>query len=58
MSELSLSDAELMDRLNAHPHLRRRMESILSAVIRFMRLQTLTCIGRSTNVRAAHVAHD
>ena len=32
MSELSLSDAELMDRLNAHPHLRHRMESILSAV--------------------------
>ena len=32
MSELSLSDAELIDRLNAHPHLRRRMESILSEV--------------------------
>lgn len=32
MSELMLSDAELIDRLNAHPHLRRRMESILAAV--------------------------
>lgn len=32
MAEPPLSDAELIDRLNAHPHLRRRMESILSAV--------------------------